>query len=65
MARAVFPGMGTGPGVGAGPGSGPGFPLAVRGVRRRVVGVLPGEDRSKEAKILLVAIEGQDVACVV
>lgn len=59
--------MGPGPRVGAGPGPGPGLPPALRGrgVRRRVVGIISGEDGSKEAKVFLVAVEGQDVAGVV
>lgn len=62
----LLPGMGPGSGVGAGPGPGPGLSPAVGGgLRRGVVGIVPGEDGSKEAKVFLVAVEGQDVAIVV
>lgn len=64
----VLSGAGPGSGVGAGPGPGPGFPPAVRGergVRRGVVGIVPCEDGPKQAKVFLVAVEGQDMAIVV
>lgn len=64
----ILPGMGPGARVGAGPGPGPGLSPAVRGERgvgRGVVGIVPREDGSEEAKVFLVAVEGQDVAGVV
>ena len=64
----VLPGMGPRSGVRARPGPWAGFSLAVkgkRGLRGRVVGIVPCEDGSKVTKIFLVAIKGQDVAGVV
>lgn len=57
--------MGPGSGVGAGPGPGPGLSPAVRGGLWWGVKIIPCEDRSEEAEVFLVAIEGQHVAVVV
>lgn len=66
----ILPGTGPGTRVRArpGPGPGPGRSPAVRGkggLRGRATVVVPGKDGSEEAKVLLVAVEGQDVASTV